>query len=117
MGVADIATVLAWLEGEVGSTDLGPHVDLEVMGLIGHSAGGSSTTSVGELDDRFDVLVPMAGGGAVGGCEIGLCVIRRHEDIGRRASKHTGQPLRGRHLEGQPCLELRPEARQIGEVE
>lgn len=63
--VADIATVLAWLEGEVGSTDLGPHVDLEVMGLIGHSAGGSSTTSVGELDDRFDVLVPMAGGGAV----------------------------------------------------
>ena len=35
------------------------------IGLAGHSAGGSSTTSLGEVDDRIGALLPMAGAGAV----------------------------------------------------
>ena len=63
--VADLSTVMAWLEGPAQAEALGPHLDLERMGLTGHSAGGSTTATVGQADDRFDVLVPMAGGGAV----------------------------------------------------
>lgn len=63
--VADLSTVMAWLEGEAQADLLGPHLDLEHMGLIGHSAGGGTTATVGQADDRFDVLVPMAGGGPI----------------------------------------------------
>jgi dienelactone hydrolase len=40
-------------------------VDPTALGLTGHSAGGGTTTSVGEVDPRFRALLPMAGGGPV----------------------------------------------------
>jgi dienelactone hydrolase len=58
-----LPVVLDWL-GE-GEGALSGRVDLDRIGLVGHSAGGSSTTTFGGEDDRIDVLVPMAGGGAV----------------------------------------------------
>ena len=35
------------------------------MGLFGHSAGGATTAALGDVDDRFDALMPMAGSGVV----------------------------------------------------
>ena len=40
-------------------------IDPDRVGLLGHSAGANSTTAKGENDERYDALVPMAGGGAV----------------------------------------------------
>lgn len=56
----DIPQALNWLE-----TNFAAHADLDRLGLFGHSAGGNSTTTVGSQDERFSVLLPMAGGSAV----------------------------------------------------
>ncbi|MBW1881419.1 MAG: hypothetical protein JRJ84_23940 [Deltaproteobacteria bacterium] len=40
-------------------------LDTGALGLSGHSAGGWTTTRVGEDDAQFDALLPMAGGGPV----------------------------------------------------
>lgn len=40
-------------------------VDAGGIGLFGHSAGGNTTVSVGDVDARFTALAPMAGGGPV----------------------------------------------------
>lgn len=56
----DIPVALDWL-----SSQLADRADLDRIGLAGHSAGGNSTTTVGDSDKRFRALLPMAGGGAV----------------------------------------------------
>ena len=61
----DIRVALAWLEDGAPGSDLGPHLDLDRLGLFGHSAGGGTTATLGQVDDRFDVLVPMAGAGPI----------------------------------------------------
>ncbi len=40
-------------------------LDMERLGLTGHSAGANSTATVGEEETRFDALLPMAGNGTV----------------------------------------------------
>ncbi|MCO4746422.1 MAG: dienelactone hydrolase family protein [Proteobacteria bacterium] len=40
-------------------------LDLERLGLFGHSAGGQTTAAFGDEDERFDVLMPMAGSAPV----------------------------------------------------
>lgn len=60
---ADIAVVMDWLEDDAGP--LAGHLDLDRMGLFGHSAGANSTVTVGNADGRFDLLLPMSSGGAV----------------------------------------------------
>jgi len=62
---ADIDVAVDWLEAGAPGSDLGPHLDLDRLGLFGHSAGGGTTSTVGQSDDRFDVLVPMAGAGPI----------------------------------------------------
>lgn len=64
--VEDIAILTDWITGPA-STDswLAGAIDPEHMGLSGHSAGGGSTLTVGELDPRYDALLPMAAPGAV----------------------------------------------------
>lgn len=64
-GPDDLAVVLDWLESGAPEAGLEAHLDLERLGLFGHSAGGSTTSTLGQADDRFDVLVPMAGAGPV----------------------------------------------------
>jgi dienelactone hydrolase len=57
----DLEEALAWAEA-------GPEwlsLDLDGVGLSGHSAGGGSTTTLGEEDSRFTALLPMAGAGPV----------------------------------------------------
>lgn len=58
--VDDIPAALDWL-----ASAFAEHADMDRMGLAGHSAGGNSTTTVGDSDARFLALLPMAGGGAV----------------------------------------------------
>ena len=57
----DLAAALAWLE----SGPLSDVVDLDRLGLAGHSAGGSSTTTFADAEARIQAILPMAGGGAV----------------------------------------------------
>lgn len=40
-------------------------LDLDQLGLMGHSAGGSTTVRLGSEDTRFDALLPMAAPGPV----------------------------------------------------
>ena len=58
----DIDALADWLEEPPSWLD----VDVSGgLGLMGHSAGGSSTVTVGNTDARFVALAPMAGGDAV----------------------------------------------------
>ena len=40
--------------------DFAAMIDTETLGLTGHSAGGNTTASLGDDDERFDALLPMA---------------------------------------------------------
>jgi len=59
--VEDLDIVLEWVEDGPSWLDL----DTERIGLSGHSAGGGTTTTVGQADARIDALLPMAGAGVV----------------------------------------------------
>lgn len=61
----DLPEALAWAEQANGSGTFAAALDLERVGLSGHSAGGGSTATVGQSDDRYDALLIMAAGGAV----------------------------------------------------
>lgn len=63
--VADVLALAAWAEGSLGDSFLDGLADPDRLGLYGHSAGGGTTATVGNLDDRFAALLPMAGGGPV----------------------------------------------------
>lgn len=58
----DLADVLAWLEE--AAVDPGGFLegllDLDRLGLSGHSAGGGTTADLGDADTRFSALLPMA---------------------------------------------------------
>lgn len=57
----ELAVALAWLsDGPLAS-----RLDSTRLGLMGHSAGGGSTTRIGDADARFLALLPMAGGDPV----------------------------------------------------
>lgn len=61
-----IPRALEWLDQaarEGGA--LFERVDTERLGLSGHSAGANSTATVGDREERFDALFPMAGSGSV----------------------------------------------------
>jgi predicted dienelactone hydrolase len=61
-GPADLAAVLAWLDGRPdGWADV---ADLETIGVFGHSAGGGTTTAFANAEARVDAAFPMAGAGA-----------------------------------------------------
>jgi hypothetical protein len=61
----DVATQLAAARGDVPGLEwLSPHLDMDRIGLSGHSAGGRA---VGGLSDIGHVIVPMAAGGVDSG--------------------------------------------------
>jgi predicted dienelactone hydrolase len=60
-GVDDLPAVADAAEQAATEGWLAGAIDVGRMGLSGHSLGGGSTTRVGEVDDRFDALLPMAG--------------------------------------------------------
>ncbi len=61
-GPTDLAAVLAWLDGRPDAwADV---VDLETIGVFGHSAGGGTTTAFTNAELRVDAAFPMAGAGA-----------------------------------------------------
>lgn len=66
-GPDDLAAALDWLERQVANPDSPWYgaLDLERVGLSGHSAGGGTTAALGEEDPRFRSLLAMAGGAAV----------------------------------------------------
>ncbi len=68
-GVDGVRETLDWLEAanagqaaDSGGAFLEGRLDPEYVGLTGHSAGGGTTASAGEEDERFDALLPMAAG-------------------------------------------------------
>ncbi len=68
-GEEDVPDVLDWLEAQEADSAsfLAGVMDLEHIGLTGHSAGGGTTASVGTSDARIDALLPMAAGVTLGG--------------------------------------------------
>lgn len=63
--VADIQQAADLLDAWSAGGFLAGAIDPEALGLMGHSAGAGTTTTVGADDPRFKALMPMAGG-AVG---------------------------------------------------
>ena len=63
--IADLPLLLDWAESAAGDGFLARALDTERVGMFGHSAGGNSTTTYGDIDDRIDAILPMAGGGAI----------------------------------------------------
>lgn len=61
----DIEAAVAWAEQANESGPFEAALDLERLGMFGHSAGGGSTSRVGTEDARFKALMPMGGGGVI----------------------------------------------------
>lgn len=57
----DLADALAWVDAAAEDGFFAGALDTERLGLSGHSAGAGSTITVGESEERFDALLPMAG--------------------------------------------------------
>ncbi len=66
-GEDDLPDTLDFLEDLNLQDDefLGGHLHLGQVGLAGHSAGGMSTASVGDVDERFHALMPMTTNGSL----------------------------------------------------
>lgn len=58
----DVAAILAWIDDP--ANPFAAVLDRDTLGLSGHSAGAGTTVGVGQVEDRFDALLPMAGYGA-----------------------------------------------------
>lgn len=55
-GPADVRALMSWLEANADAWD----ADLDRVALSGHSAGGGTTATLGQDDERFVALLPMA---------------------------------------------------------
>lgn len=56
--VAHVRAAVHWLE--TSADFLEGHLDVESLGMTGHSAGGGTTLNMGDIDDRFDAFAPQA---------------------------------------------------------
>lgn len=61
--VEDVGHVLDWLESGPDFLVEGDGLDLERIGIFGHSAGGGTTTAIANADTRIAAALPMAGAG------------------------------------------------------
>lgn len=61
-GVPDVTALRSWLEAVPEDHPLAGLVDPDRVALIGHSAGGGTTGTAGEIDARWHALLPMAYG-------------------------------------------------------
>jgi len=60
---AQVEILLAWVESaavEEGGVFEG-RLDLQHIGMTGHSAGGATTSRVGDSEERIDAILPMGG--------------------------------------------------------
>jgi dienelactone hydrolase len=66
-GPEDMATIVDWLEAANANEEdpLYGVMNLEALGVTGHSAGGGSTAALVDTDPRFKAAIPMAGTGAI----------------------------------------------------
>lgn len=62
-GPEGVASILAWLETEPELLTEHGTLDLDRIGLFGHSMGGGTTTTVANEDERIDAAFAMAGAG------------------------------------------------------
>lgn len=62
-GPEGVASILAWLETEPELLTEQGTLDLDRVGIFGHSMGGGTTTTVANTDDRIDAAFAMAGAG------------------------------------------------------
>jgi predicted dienelactone hydrolase len=63
-GPADLDEALVWVD-EMAAGEWVDLIDPELIGVMGHSAGGGSTASWGETQTRADALMVMAAPGVV----------------------------------------------------
>jgi pimeloyl-ACP methyl ester carboxylesterase len=62
-GPTDLAAALAWLDAaQVGDDPLSGALNLDQLGLYGHSAGGGSTATAGDEELRFTSLAVLSAG-------------------------------------------------------
>lgn len=64
-GGPDVDALVGFLDDAAERGFLADAVDTGRLGILGHSAGGGTTTSVLAANDRFAAGLPMAGGAAV----------------------------------------------------
>ena len=57
-GIAGARAAVHWLE--TAADFLGEHVDVERLGMTGHSAGAGTTLNMADIDDRFLAFAPQA---------------------------------------------------------
>lgn len=62
---AQLTVAADWVASLPEDDPLAALVDVEHIGLTGHSAGGGSTGTLGDEDERYDALLPMAYGPTV----------------------------------------------------
>ena len=60
-----VDAMVDWLDRQVDDGFLEGAIDPDRLGLTGHSAGGWTTATAGQENDRFSALLPMAAGGVV----------------------------------------------------
>jgi dienelactone hydrolase len=58
-----VEAALAWIEEAAAEGALAGALDTSSMAMVGFSAGGVSTSSVGQTEERFDALLWLAGAG------------------------------------------------------
>ena len=63
-GPAGLTAALAWADAQAAG-DWAGQIDPDTLGVSGHSAGGGSTSTFGEVEQRADALLSMAAGGDV----------------------------------------------------
>ncbi len=59
--IADLGLLIDWAESAADDGFLAGTFDMERIGVFGHSAGGDSTVTYGDIDERIDAIFPMSG--------------------------------------------------------
>jgi len=58
-----VESTLTWIESAAAEGTFAGALDLDHMAMVGFSAGGVSTSTVGQVEERFDALLWLAGAG------------------------------------------------------
>jgi len=66
-GPGDMQQIVDWLQAENENKDslFFETLDINALGVMGHSAGGGSTAALVDADPRFKAAIPMGGTGAI----------------------------------------------------
>lgn len=66
-GPGDMQSIVGWLQAENENVDsvFYETMDIDALGVMGHSAGGGSTAALVDIDTRFKAAIPMGGTGPI----------------------------------------------------